>query len=384
MNEKAVFNIGYGLYVISAKCDGKDNACISNTVVQVTTSPNRITLTLNKRNRTHDMVLASGKFNVSILSQSVPFEVFKRFGFQSGRDADKFDGCDFARRAENGLLYLSRHANAYISAEVASSVDLGTHTMFLADIADCDTLSPEQSCTYAFYHSNIKPKPKAPKKTVFRCKICGYEYEGETLPDGFTCPICKHGAADFEKVSAASESAPSAGLKGSRTEANLLAAFAGESQARNKYELFAQAAKSEGYEYIASAFEETAANEKAHAQLCFRMLHGGSVPGTSENLKAAADGENYEWTDMYDKFAKEAEAEGFADIALLFRRVGEIENRHEKRYLDLKSRVDSGTVFKASSGTKWECANCGFTHDGPDAPERCPVCGYSKSHFKMQ
>ncbi len=382
MNNKAVYNIGYGLYIISAKCGEKDNACVSNTVIQVTSSPDRIAVTLNNANRTTEMIKESGKFNVSILSQSAPFEIFKRFGFQSGRDADKFSGCEYSRRTGNGLLCIAKHSNAYISADVISSVDLGSHTMFVADIVDCDVLSEEPTVTYAFYHSNIKPKPKAEKKSGYRCKICGFFHEGE-LPEGFTCPVCGHGVSDFEKVDAAQNATASEkDLKGTKTEANLQSAFAGESQARNKYTFFAQAARAEGYEYIASIFEETAANEKAHANMWFNLLHGGSVPSTAENLKAAAAGENYEWTDMYAQFAREAREEGFDKIARLFELVGDIENRHEKRYLDMLDKVKKEKVFAGAESAKWECINCGFVHEGGDSPDRCPVCGYGKAFFK--
>ena len=201
MDNNAMFSLSYGLFVLSANNEGKDNGCIINTVTQVTTTPNRITIAVNKQNFTHDMIKASGRFNVSVLSETAPFALFQRFGFQSGRTADKFDGIE-AVRSENGLLYLSRHTSALISGEVVETLDLGTHTLFLADVVDAKVLSAEAPATYAFYHKNIKPQPQAqetPKKG-YRCKICGYIYEGEPLPPDFICPICKHGAADFEKI----------------------------------------------------------------------------------------------------------------------------------------------------------------------------------------
>ncbi len=200
MNQAAMFQLSYGLFVLSAKNEQKDNACIVNTVQQVTTTPNRITVAVNKGNYTHDMILETGVFNVSILSEQTIFEVFQRFGFQSGRDVDKFADCNYYTRAENGLTYLSEYANAYISAKVVSTYDLGTHTLFIADVTDADVLSKVPSVTYTYYHQNIKPKPEQTKTKGWRCKICGYIYEGEDLPEDFICPICKHGAADFEKI----------------------------------------------------------------------------------------------------------------------------------------------------------------------------------------
>ena len=173
-------------------------------------------------------------------------------------------------------------------------------------------------------------------------------------------------------------------LKGSKTEANLLAAFAGESQARNKYTYFASKAKKEGYEQIAAIFEETAANEKEHAEIWFKLLNGGQVPSTEENLKAAADGENYEWTDMYAEFAKVAKEEGFDRIAYLFNAVGQIEKEHEARYLKLLENMKEGIVFSRDGDRIWKCRNCGHIVIGKSAPEVCPVCSHPKSYFEIK
>ena len=173
-------------------------------------------------------------------------------------------------------------------------------------------------------------------------------------------------------------------LKGSKTEANLLAAFAGESQARNKYTYYASKAKKEGYEQIAAIFEETAGNEKEHAKIWFKELHNGSVPSTIENLKDAAAGENYEWTDMYATFAKEAKEEGFDRIAKLFEEVGKIEKEHEERYLKLLENVKEGKVFEAGEVKIWKCRNCGHIVVGTSAPEVCPVCNHPKAFFEIK
>ncbi len=172
-------------------------------------------------------------------------------------------------------------------------------------------------------------------------------------------------------------------LKGSKTEKNLMAAFAGESQARNKYTYFASKAKKEGYEQIAAIFLETADNEKEHAKMWFKYLEGGAVKSTVENLKAAAEGENYEWTDMYKTFAEEAEKEGFDKIAKEFRLVGEIEKEHEKRYLALLKNVEEGIVFSRDGEMIWKCRNCGHVVVGKKAPEKCPVCAHPQAYFEL-
>ncbi len=171
-------------------------------------------------------------------------------------------------------------------------------------------------------------------------------------------------------------------LKGSKTEKNLLTAFAGESQARNKYTYFASAAKKEGFEQIAAIFEATANNEKEHAKMWFKAL--GGIGNTAQNLAAAADGENYEWTDMYDTFAREAEAEGFVELAAKFRAVGAIERAHEERYRRLLSNVEMQKVFEKSGETMWECRNCGHLVIGKKAPEVCPVCNHPQSYFEVR
>ncbi len=173
-------------------------------------------------------------------------------------------------------------------------------------------------------------------------------------------------------------------LKGTQTEKNLMSAFAGESQARNKYTYYASKARKEGYHQIADLFEETAGNEKEHAKLWFKLLHGGDIPTTADNLKDAADGENYEWTDMYATFAKQAKEEGFNKIAYLFEQVGKIEKDHEERYRKLLAKVEGGLVFSSENDTMWICANCGHVVIGKKAPEICPVCSHAKAYFQIK
>ena len=205
MNKAAMYKLSYGLFVVTANRDGKDNGCITNTAIQVTSEPNRISLAVNKSNFTHDMIKDTGIFTVSVISEAASFDLFKHFGFQSGRDVDKFADFNDCKRAENGTMIITKGTNGYISAKVVNTVDLGTHTLFIADVTDMDVLADVPSATYTYYQENIKPKPEAVGKTkdgqtVWRCKICGYEYVGEELPDDFICPICKHPASDFEKA----------------------------------------------------------------------------------------------------------------------------------------------------------------------------------------
>lgn len=204
MDTKALFKLSYGLFVLSTNDGERDNACIINTAIQVTDNPNRISITVNKQNLTHDMIKQSGKFTVSVLSEKAPFALFQRFGFQSGRNADKFADFDGWKRGYNGTAIVTEGTNAFISAWVTDMVDLDTHTMFIAAVTDMEVLDDAPSATYAYYHSHIKPKPAAAPtdsgKTVWRCTVCGYEYEGDPLPADFICPLCKHPASDFEKV----------------------------------------------------------------------------------------------------------------------------------------------------------------------------------------
>ncbi|WP_295800730.1 flavin reductase [uncultured Treponema sp.] len=200
MDSKAMFNLSYGLFILTAKDGEKDNGCIVNTVGQVTSQPNRISLTVNKSNYTHDMILKTKEFNVSVLAENSKFGTYKHWGFQSGRNTDKLESISFKRSA-NGLVYIAEETNAFLSANVVSTLDLGTHTLFIADVTDGEVLSQVPSATYSFYQNNIKPKPASTeKKKGFICTVCGYIYEGETLPDDFICPVCKHPASDFKPL----------------------------------------------------------------------------------------------------------------------------------------------------------------------------------------
>ncbi len=195
----ALFKIGYGLYVVTSNDGTKDNGLIVNTVTQLTDNPNRIAVNINKANYSHHVIKNTGVLNVNCLSVDAPFEIFQRFGFQSGRTADKFAGME-TLRSDNGLVFLPKYINAFMSLKVEQYVDLDTHGMFICTVTEARVMSDRETMTYNYYHSNVKPKPQTDGKKGFVCKVCGWVYEGDTLPDDIVCPLCKHGAADFEPI----------------------------------------------------------------------------------------------------------------------------------------------------------------------------------------
>ncbi len=195
----ALFKIGYGLYVVTSNDGKKDNGLIVNTVTQVTNAPNRVAVTINKENYSHHVTKQTGKMNVNCLTVEAPFKVFEVFGFQSGRNVDKFADCE-PLRSDNGLVVLPRYINAFMSLTVEQYVDLGTHGMFICSVSEARVLTDKETMTYSYYHSNVKPRPVTEGKKGYVCRICGYVYEGDPLPEDFICPLCKHGAADFEPI----------------------------------------------------------------------------------------------------------------------------------------------------------------------------------------
>jgi len=199
MNAKALFQLSYGLYVVSTKHDKKMNGCIINTVTQVTDDPKQIVVAINKKNLTCELIQKSGILSVSVLSETAPFSLFQNFGFQSGRAADKFAGQEILR-SDNGLAFLPMYINSFLSLKVEQYVDLDTHGMFICTVTEARVLSNVETMTYTYYQENVKPKPQTEGKKGWVCKVCGYVYEGDELPDDFVCPLCKHGPADFEPI----------------------------------------------------------------------------------------------------------------------------------------------------------------------------------------
>jgi len=197
----ALYKASYGLYLLSAKNGEHDNACIINTFLQVTSNaPVGCLISVNKQNFTNEMIAKTRQFNLSTLTVETPFEMMEHFGYQSGREVDKLRGFTAFNRSENGLIYLTYFSNAFLSFDVLEMIDFGSHTLFTATLTECKTLNQKDSMTYDYYQRYIKPKPQSAGKSGYRCNICGYEYEGETLPSDFICPLCKHGAEDFVKI----------------------------------------------------------------------------------------------------------------------------------------------------------------------------------------
>ena len=200
MDTKALFKIGYGLYVLTVNENGKDNGCIINTVMQVTSNPAQIAVAVNKKNYTCEMLQRTRKLNVSTLNENATFDVFENFGYHSGRDYDKFAKFYDTKRSPNGVLYITKDTNSFMSAYVQQEIDLGTHVLFIAQRVEAEVFNDIATVTYDIYQKRIKPQVTTSAKSGWRCKICGYIYEGETLPPDYICPICKHGAADFERI----------------------------------------------------------------------------------------------------------------------------------------------------------------------------------------
>lgn len=195
----ALFNLGYGLYVVTSNDGKKDNGLIVNTVTQVTNEPNRVAVVINKQNYSHHVIRQTGIMNVNCLSIDAPFKVFEVFGFQSGRSVDKFADCK-PLRSDNGLVFLPKYINSFMSLKVENYIDLGTHGMFICEITEARVISDRETMTYTYYQKNVKPKPQTEGKKGFVCKVCGYIYEGDELPEDYICPLCKHGAVDFEPI----------------------------------------------------------------------------------------------------------------------------------------------------------------------------------------
>ena len=387
MNKKALYNITYGLYLLSVRADGRDNACIINTAAQVANDPTRVAISVIQKNLTHDMLKASGTFNLSAISSDAPFEVFKHFGMQSGRSVDKFVGMKDVARSENGLLYLTHYANAYLSCKVVESMDLGSHTLFIAEVVDGEVLSTESSCTYSYYQSDIKPQPAKTQKKGWVCSVCGYVHEGEELPDDFVCPLCHHGKEDMKPVSAVpqkaekpeekpaekagegkkwvctvcgyvheGDSAPEkcpvckvpaekfAEQKGEKTWAaehvigvaqgapqaiidGLRANFEGECSEVGMYLAMARVAHREGYPEIGKYWEKAAFEEAEHASKFAELLGEVVTDSTKKNLEMRVDAENGATQGKYE-LAMKARALGLDAIADTVMEMAKDEARH--------------------------------------------------------
>lgn len=267
MDQKALWKLTYGLYLLTAHQDGRDNGCIINTAVQVANDPARISIAVIKGGCTHDMVMATGRFNLSALTVDAPFGLFQHFGMQSGRNADKFAGRSDAARSENGLCYLTEAACGYLSCRVVNSLDLGSHTLFIGEVEDGAALSERPACTYAYYQSDIKQKPQPLKKKGWICSVCGYVYKGEEVPEDFLCPLCKHGKKDFVPAENALEAALTEPTQSS-LERQISAEFASAAEKA----AFSDLARAHGLDAIADTVMEMAKDEARHGRALMALM----------------------------------------------------------------------------------------------------------------
>jgi len=393
MNPKCMYKITYGLYLLSAKKDGKDNACIINTAVQIANDPVRISVAVIKGGCTHDMILETGEFNVSPLTVDAPFDLFKHFGMQTGRNAEKCAGRSDLARSANGLVYLTENAGGYLSCRVVQKQDLGSHTLFIAEVADGETLSARPLCTYAYYQSDIKVKPAPKVKKGWVCSVCGYVYEGEDMPEDFICPLCKHGKKDFTPIGEEAPAAPekkenaSSGTKwvcsvcgyvhegenapdkcpvcgvgaekfvkqgsemtwaaehiaGIASDApenvkeGLRANFTGECTEVGMYLAMARAAHREGYPEIGEYWKKAAYEEAEHAAKFAELLGEVISDSTEKNLTVRVEAENGATLEKFE-LANKARACGLDAIADTVMEMAKDEARHGKAFEGLLKR----------------------------------------------
>ena len=400
MNPTALYNLTYGVYLLSARENGRDNASIINTAVQVANNPTRVSIAVIKGTYTHDMIAATGKCNLSALTIDAPFSLFQHFGMQSGRDTDKF--ADFAdvTRSENGLYYLTKHSSAFLSLNITESHDLGSHTLFIGEVVDGEVVAKADNCTYSYYQTVIKanaPKP-ASTKTGWRCKVCGYVYEGENLPEDYVCPLCKHGPEDFEKIGGEvkAETAPVAAFAAASAEggkkyvcaicgyvhegesapdkcpicnapaekftlqsadrtwaaehvvgvatgspediiADLRANFNAECMEVGMYLAMARVAHREGYPEIGKYFEKAAWEEAEHAAKFAELLGDVVSTSTEENLRVRVEAEYGATAGKFD-LAKRAKALNLDAIHDTVHEMGRDEARHGKAFEGMLKR----------------------------------------------
>ena len=345
MNTKALYNLTYGVYFMSAQENGKDNACIINTAVQVANNPTRISIAAIKGNLTHDMILATGKCNLSPLSQDAPFSLFQHFGMQSGRSVDKFADFSDVARSENGLYYLTKYATAFLSLNIVESHDLGSHTLFIGELVDGEVLEKAENCTYGYYQTVIKASASKPAaKTGWRCKVCNHVYEGENLPDDYICPICKHGKEDFEKISG--ESAPAQVENAKATAAPVSGAkkficsvcgyvHEGESAPEQCPQCKVPADK----------FSEVKETERVWAAEHVVGVASGAPEEIIEGLRANFMGECTE-VGMYLAMARVAHREGYPQIGEYWEKAAYEEAEHAAKFAELLGEVVTDSTKK--------------------------------------
>ena len=398
MNGKALYNLTYGVYWMSARQDGRDNACIINTAVQVANNPTRISIAAIKGNLTHDMILATGKCNLSPLTTDTPFSIFERFGMQSGRSVDKLEGFSDVARSENGLYYLTQYSTAFLSLDIVETHDLGSHTLFIGELTDGEVLTGGENCTYGYYQTVIKANAAKPEaKSGWRCTVCNHVYEGDTLPEDYICPICKHGVEDFEKIGgevasnktetekpqtsvsgnkyvcsvcgyvhegdSAPEKCPQCGVpadkfnkqetgkltwaaehvagvaKGAPEDIleDLRANFMGECTEVGMYLAMARVAHREGLPQIGEYWQKAAYEEAEHAAKFAELLGEVVTDSTKKNLEMRVAAENGATEGKFD-LAKRAKALGLDAIHDTVHEMARDEARHGKAFEGLLER----------------------------------------------
>ena len=352
MNTKALYNLTYGVYFMSAQENGRDNACIINTAVQVANNPTRISIAAIKGNLTHDMILTTGKCNLSPLSIDAPFSLFQHFGMQSGRNVDKFADFSDVARSENGLYYLTKYATAFLSLNIVESHDLGSHTLFIGELVDCEVLAKAENCTYGYYQTTIKASANKPAvKTGWKCTVCNHVYEGETLPEDYICPICKHGKDDFEKISG--ESAPAKAEEPKATAVSMASAKNKASGAKKfvcsvcgyVHEGDSAPEKCPQCQVPAEKFNEVKESERVWAAEHVVGVAKGAPVEILEGLRANFMGECTE-VGMYLAMARVAHREGLPQIGEYWQKAAYEEAEHAAKFAELLGEVVTASTKK--------------------------------------
>ena len=338
MDPKALYKFTYGLYLLTTQENGRDNGCIINTAIQTASEPTRISVAVIRGNKTCEMIQNSGVFNISAITTTAGFDLFQRFGMQSGRDADKFSGFSGAARSANGLYYLTEHANMFLSAEVTEQHDLGSHILFIGEVTDGQVLSDGIGCTYGYYQSDIKPKPQKTEKKQWVCSVCGYVYEGDEVPDDYLCPLCKHGKEDFQLVGGEApkaEPAPAPTAQGKKWICSVCGYVHTGDSAPDQCPVCKVGAD----KFIEQSGEMTLAAEHEYGIYGKTVKNNPDISAEDkayilEQLKANFDAECSE-VGMYLCMARIAHREGYPQIGLYWEKAAREEAEHAAKFAEL-------------------------------------------------
>ena len=374
MNPTALYNLTYGVYLLSAQQNGKDNASIINTAVQVANNPTRVSIAVIKGTYTHDMIAATGYCNLSPITTDAPFSLFQHFGMQSGRTVDKFATFTDVARSENGLYYLTKYASAFLSLKITESHDLGSHTLFIGEVVDGEVMAKADNCTYGYYQTVIKakaPKPAA-NKTGWRCKVCGHVYEGENLPEDYLCPLCKHGPEDFEKIGSEAKAepapAPVAASEGGKKYVCAVCGYVHEGESAPEKCPICNAP--------ASKFAEQSADRTWAAEHIVGVANG-SPEDIIADLRANFNAECME-VGMYLAMARVAHREGYPEIGKYFEKAAWEEAEHAAKFAELLGDIVS-TSTKENLAVRVE-AEYGATAGKFDLAKRAKALNLDAIH----